>query len=224
MRFSATSDPELERLMEPSQEAAGPSADPVRTQLMMVRLMWDQRAFILQWCVRGLLIATVMAVLVPNRYSATTRLMPPESSGGSGMAMISALAGKAGTPGLSSLASDLLGSKNSGALYMEALRSRTVEDRLVNRFDLRRVYWVRYMEQARNDLEENTTISEDHKSGVITVSVSDRNRERSTALARAYIEELNRLHGRSEHVFGAPGTHLHRAAAGDCEAGLAPCG
>lgn len=195
MRFSATSDPELERLMEPSQEAAGPSADPVRTQLMMVRLMWDQRAFILQWCVRGLLIATVMAVLVPNRYSATTRLMPPESSGGSGMAMISALAGKAGTPGLSSLASDLLGSKNSGALYMEALRSRTVEDRLVNRFDLRRVYWVRYMEQARNDLEENTTISEDHKSGVITVSVSDRNRERSTALARAYIEELNRLMG-----------------------------
>ena len=54
---------------------------------------------------------------------------------------------------------------------MEALRSRTVEDRLVNRFDLRRVYWVRYMEQARrNDLEENTTISEDHKSGVITVT------------------------------------------------------
>jgi uncharacterized protein involved in exopolysaccharide biosynthesis len=193
MRFSATSDPELERLMEPSQDAAGQSAEPVRTQLMIARLLWDQRAFILQWCVRGLLIATVMAILVPNRYLATTRLMPPESSGGSGMAMISALAGKAGTPGLSSLASDLLGSKNSGALYMEALRSRTVEDKLVNRFDLRRVYWVRYMEQARNDLEENTTISEDHKSGVITVSVSDRNRERSTALARAYVEELNRL-------------------------------
>jgi uncharacterized protein involved in exopolysaccharide biosynthesis len=193
MRYSATSDPELEQLMEPTQEAAAQPAEPVRTQLVIARLLWDQRAFILRWCVRGLIIATIMAVLVPNRYSATTRLMPPESSGGSGMAMISALVGKSGAPGLSSLASDVLGTKTSGALYMEALHSRTVEDRLVNRFDLRRVYWVRYMEQARNDLEDNTNVSEDHKSGVITVSVSDRSRERSVALAQAYVEELNRL-------------------------------
>src|SRR5271170_2898972 len=98
MRFSATTDSELERLMEPSQEAAGQQAEPVRTQLVVARLIWDQRAFILQWCVRGLLIALVIAILVPNRYAATTRLMPPESPGGSGMAMISALVGKAGAP------------------------------------------------------------------------------------------------------------------------------
>jgi uncharacterized protein involved in exopolysaccharide biosynthesis len=193
MRFSATSDPELERLMEPQPEAAGQPEEPVQRQLVVARLLWDQRAFILQWCVRGLVIALVIAILVPNRYAATTRLMPPESPGGSGMAMISALVGKTGAPGLSSLASDLLGSKTSGALYMEALRSRTVEDRLVNRFDLRRVYGVRYMEDARTYLEENTSISEDRKSGVITISVNDRDRQRSAALAEAYVEELNWL-------------------------------
>ncbi len=194
MSYSATSDPELERLLEQSQETTGPKTEPVRAQLVVARLLWDQRPFILKWCVRGLLIATVMAVLTPNRYEAVTRLMPPESSSGGGMAMISALVGKSSAaPGLSSLASDLLGTKTSGALYMEALRSRTVEDRLVNRFDLRRVYWVRYMEDARQYLEGNTSISEDHKSGVITVSVSDRNRQRATALAQAYVEELNRL-------------------------------
>jgi uncharacterized protein involved in exopolysaccharide biosynthesis len=193
MRFSATTDPELERLMEPSQEAVGQPEEPVQRQLVVARLLWDQRAFILQWCVRGLVIAIVIAILVPNRYAATTRLMPPESPGGSGMAMISALVGKAGAPGLSSLASDLLGSKTSGALYIEALRSRTVEDRLVNRFDLRRVYGVRYMEDARTYLEENTSISEDRKSGVITIGVNDRDRQRSAALAQAYVEELNWL-------------------------------
>jgi capsule polysaccharide export protein KpsE/RkpR len=194
MRYSATSDPELERLIDQPQEAAGPQVAVDRPKLIVARLLWDQRAFIMKWCVKGLVIAAVMAVLVPNRYDATTRLMPPESSGGSGMAMISALVGKAGAgPGLSSLASDLLGTKTSGALYMEALRSRTVEDRLVNRFDLRRVYWVRYMEDARQYLEGNTSISEDKKSGVITVSVSDRNKQRATALTQAYIEELNRL-------------------------------
>jgi capsule polysaccharide export protein KpsE/RkpR len=193
MRFSATSDPELERLMDQPQEAAGPQVAVERPQLIVARLLWDQRAFIMKWCVRGLLVATIMALLVPNRYSATTRLMPPESSGGSGMAMLSAIAGKGAAPGLSTLASDLLGTKNSGALYMEGLRSRTVEDQLVNRFDLRRVYWVRYMEDARKYLDDNTNISEERKSGVITVSVSDRDRQRSAALAQAYVEELNRL-------------------------------
>jgi capsule polysaccharide export protein KpsE/RkpR len=193
MRFSATSDPELERLMDQPQEAAGPQVAVERPQLIVARLLWDQRAFIMKWCVRGLLVATIMALLVPNRYSATTRLMPPESSGGSGMAMLSAIAGKGAAPGLSTLASDLLGTKNSGALYMEGLRSRTVEDQLVNRFDLRRVYWVRYMEDARKYLDDNTNISEERKSGVITVSVSDRDRQRSADLAQAYVEELNRL-------------------------------
>jgi len=179
--------------MDQPQEAAGPQVAVERPQLIVARLLWDQRAFIMKWCVRGLLVATIMALLVPNRYSATTRLMPPESSGGSGMAMLSAIAGKGAAPGLSTLASDLLGTKNSGALYMEGLRSRTVEDQLVNRFDLRRVYWVRYMEDARKYLDDNTNISEERKSGVITVSVSDRDRQRSAALAQAYVEELNRL-------------------------------
>ena len=179
--------------MEPPQDAAGQPEEPVQRQLVVVRLLWDYRAFVLQWCVRGLVIALVIAILVPNRYAATTRLMPPESPGGSGMAMISALVGKAAGPGLSGLASDLLGSKTSGALYIEALRSRTVEDRLVNRFDLRRVYGVRYMEDARTYLEGNTSISEDRKSGVITIGVNDRDRQRSAALAQAYVEELNWL-------------------------------
>ncbi len=194
MRFSATSDQELEPisevLLDQRDEAAG---QPEQAPLVILRLLWDQRAFILQWCARGFLIATLIAILVPNRYTSTTRLMPPENQGGSSIAMLSALLGKTSTPGLGAMASDLLGGKSSGALYMEALRSRTVEDRLVNRFDLRRVYWVRYMEDARKYLNDNTSISEDRKSGVIAVTVSDRDRQRSAALARAYVEELNWL-------------------------------
>jgi capsule polysaccharide export protein KpsE/RkpR len=140
-----------------------------------------------------LIISTIIALLIPNRYTATTRLMPPESQGGSSIAMLSAVISKTAAPGLGGLASDLLGSKSSGALYMEALHSRTVEDRLVNRYDLRRVYWVRYMEDARKYLDDNTSVSEDRKSGVITVMVTDRNRQRSAALAQAYVEELNWL-------------------------------
>ena len=197
MRLSVITDQELQPVREvvsPQEDDA--SAEPavmVEIPLAIFRLLWDQRNFLLQWAIRGLVIATIIAVVTPNRYTSTTRLMPPESQGGSGIAMISALMGKTPAAGLGAAASDLLGAKSSGALYMEALRSRTVEDGVVNRFDLRRVYWVRYMEDARRYLEDDTNISEDRKSGVITLMVSDRNRQRSAAIAQAYIEELNRL-------------------------------
>ncbi len=108
------------------------------------------------------------------------------------MAMMAALAGKAGT-GLSSLAGDLLGMKNSGDLFIDILRSRTVEDRLIGRFDLRRVYWDKYWLDARKDLAKNTSISEDRKSGVLTITVTDRDPQRAAQMARAYVEELDRL-------------------------------
>ncbi len=230
MRFIATPDHELEPvsevLLDRHDDTTVQPVEPVPTSFVVVRLLWDQRAFLLRWAVRGVVIATIIALLVPNRYTSTTRLMPPENPGGSSLAMLSAMIGKtaAAAPALGGLASDILGTKSSGALYMETLRSRTVQDRLINRFDLRRVYWVRYMEDARRLLEDNTSISEDRKSGVITVMVSDRNRQRSTAIAQAYVEELNRLmndvstsSARRERIFieqrlATVKQDLHRAA------------
>jgi capsule polysaccharide export protein KpsE/RkpR len=83
--------------------------------------------------------------------------------------------------------------KNSGDLFIDILHSRTVEDRLIERFDLRRVYWDKYWQDARQDLARNTAISEDRKSGVLTITVRDRNPERAQHIARAYVEELDRL-------------------------------
>ena len=167
-----------------------PESSPARPAI--VRLLWYHRAFVLQWAFRGFLISIVLAVLTPNRYSATTRIMPPDNQGNSGMAMLAALMGKT-SPGLSGLASDVLGAKTTGALFVQALQSRTVEDRLVTRFDLRRVYRQSYMQDARKVLESNTVISEDRKSGMITIVVDDRNRARSAEIAQAYVDELNRI-------------------------------
>ncbi|MGA7894369.1 MAG: Wzz/FepE/Etk N-terminal domain-containing protein [Candidatus Sulfotelmatobacter sp.] len=155
-------------------------------------LLWERRRFLGRAAVWGLVLSAMIAFLIPKRYDSTTRLMPPDSQSSSGMAMMAALAGKAGT-GLSSLAGDLLGMKNSGDLFIDILRSRTVEDRLIGRFDLRRVYWDKYWLDARKDLAKNTSISEDRKSGVLTITVTDRDPQRAAQMARAYVEELDRL-------------------------------
>jgi capsule polysaccharide export protein KpsE/RkpR len=108
--------------------------------------------------------------------------------------MLAALAGKGGGLGaLGSLGSDLLGMKNSGDLFVGILHSRTVEDRLVDRFDLRKVYRDRYQVDARNDLAGYTGIFEDRKSGVIAVTVTDRDPRRAALIGQAYVDELDRL-------------------------------
>jgi uncharacterized protein involved in exopolysaccharide biosynthesis len=73
------------------------------------------------------------------------------------------------------------------------LRSQTSQDRLIQQFDLRKVYGKRLVVDARSRLDENTSISEDRKSGIITISVTDRSPQRAAALAAAYVDQLNSL-------------------------------
>jgi capsule polysaccharide export protein KpsE/RkpR len=91
------------------------------------------------------------------------------------------------------VAGDLLGLKSTSAIFVGILRSRTVQDRLIQQFDLRKLYGVQRIENARAQLEDHTTISEDRKSGIITIRVTDSDPQRAAALAQAYVKELNRL-------------------------------
>jgi uncharacterized protein involved in exopolysaccharide biosynthesis len=157
-----------------------------------LRLLWNNRRFMTRSAVAGLLAGTILAFVIPTRYESTAQLMPPDSQSSSTMSMLAALSSKAGG-GLGTIAGDLLGGKSSGALFIGILRSRTVEDRLIERFNLKKVYWTKLDETARRKLAGNTSISEDRKSGILTITVSDHDRQRATALASAYVEELDRL-------------------------------
>jgi uncharacterized protein involved in exopolysaccharide biosynthesis len=55
------------------------------------------------------------------------------------------------------------------------------------------VYRVRLLKDAREELASNTMITDDRKSGIISVTVVDKSPERAAAMARAYVEELDRL-------------------------------
>ena len=118
--------------------------------------------------------------------------MPPEQ-GGNSAAMLAALVGKGSAGGLAGLAGSLLGAKNNGALFVAILHSGTVSGHLIDRFDLQRVYHKRYREDTAKRLGYLTKITEDPKSGVITVRVTDETRERARDLAQGYLDELNNL-------------------------------
>ncbi len=161
-------------------------------QADQLRLLWRNRRFFVRAAAIGLAVSTLVAFLIPKSYIAITQLMPPDPQSTSGMAMMAAMASKAGG-GLGSMAGDLLGLKSSGALFIGVLRSETSQERLIEQFDLKKVYGRRLVTDARAKLDENTSISEDRKSGIITISVTDHSPERAAALASAYVDQLNSL-------------------------------
>jgi len=172
--------------------AAEPIADSASARLIgHLSLLWSERRACGRATLAGLLVGTLLAFLLPKQYQSTVQLMPPDTQSSSS-AMLAALSAKAGS-GLGAMAGDLLGGSSTGALFLGILRSRTLEDRLVERFQLKKVYGVQLEEDARTRLSNNTGISEDHKSGIISLSVVDHDPARARAIAEAYAEELERL-------------------------------
>jgi capsule polysaccharide export protein KpsE/RkpR len=162
-----------------------------------LRLLWENRRLLARVAGCGLLISALMVLLIPKRYESTARLMPPDSQSGAGLAMLAGLSGQMGGA-LGALAGDVFGMKSTSALFVGILRSRTVSDRLIERFALRKAYRLLpigrlNIESARTQLASRTVISEDRKSGIITITVTDADPRRAQAIAQAYVEELNRL-------------------------------
>jgi len=173
----------------PTAESQGDRPSP--DALAMIQLLWDQRLWLYRVVFWALAISTLLAFLIPNRYESSVSIMPPDSMAGSG-AMLAALAAKA-SPELAAMAGGLLGAKGSGALYVDLFRSRSVQEHVVDRLNLQKVYWARYKQDARKKLNSRTDVAEDRKSGVITLTVTDRSPQRARDIAQTYVEELNRL-------------------------------
>jgi capsule polysaccharide export protein KpsE/RkpR len=155
-------------------------------------LLWDRRRFLAKVFACALLLSTLIAFLIPKQYESTARMMPPEQQG-MGTAMLAALAGKAMPGGLGALAGSFLGMKDSGALFVDLLRSGTIEGAIVDRFDLQKVYWNRYRQDSLKKLRRRTEITQDRKSGVITITVTDTDRRRARDMAQAYVDQLDSL-------------------------------
>jgi uncharacterized protein involved in exopolysaccharide biosynthesis len=159
-----------------------------------LRLLLDHRLFLVRVAACGLALGTLLAFLIPKQFESRTQLMPPDSQSGSELGSLLAMATRGGGGGgLGMLAGDLLGLKTSGSMFIGILRSRTVEDRIIKQFDLQSIYGTTRMERTRRLLESNTQISEDRKSGILTIVVTDNSPQRAAAIAQAYTNELDHL-------------------------------
>ena len=162
-------------------------------------VLWEHRRLLMRVAAVALVVSVAVAFLIPKRYQSTARIMPPESTG-TGAALFAALAGRGGLGdlgSLSGLAGSLLGARTSSALFEDLLRSSTISGDLIDRFQLQHVYGKKYRVDAAKKLASRTTIVDDKKSGVISITVQDSDPRRARDLAQGYLDELNLIVNRT---------------------------
>src|SRR5436309_7450885 len=101
--------------------------------------------------------AAIVSLLMPNIYTGTTRILPPQQSALAATALLNQLGGAGGL--LAGATGGALGIRNPNDLYVGMLKSRTVADNLISRFELVKVYNEDYLSEARKHLGKETTIT-----------------------------------------------------------------
>ena len=155
-------------------------------------LLWEQRNMLARVTAISLAVSFVVAFIIPKQYKSTASIMPPDQQNSTAI-MLAALVSHAGSLGALGNLSGLAGGHASADLFIDLLRSGTVSGHLIDRFNLQHVYRKRYRIDAAKHLARITKISENKKSGIITIQVEDTDRERARDLTQGYLDELNQL-------------------------------
>lgn len=127
-------------------------------------------------------LAAGISLLMPNMYTATTKILPPQSQSSVG-GMLAQLGGATGLVGA------LAGGSGPSAIYIAMLKSRTLTDNMNERFGLLKPDGAKYPWQGRKALSQVTTITSG-KDGIITIEVDDQDPQLAADLANAYVDEL----------------------------------
>lgn len=148
-----------------------------------------RKAFIIFFTLAAAILSVVYAMTRPIFYQASARMMPPQQ----GQSFASAMMDQLG--GLGPLAGLLGGGglmKTPSDLYVAILRSRSIEDKIIDRFHLMERYNKKLRTDARSQLEGLSEIAAS-KDGTLIINVEDKDPEKAAEMANAYIDELGKL-------------------------------
>ena len=118
--------------------------------LLRIAMKWKRLIWITM--VATIVMACAVALLLPKHYTATVVLLPPQQSGSTGSAMMAQLSNL----GAMASAAGSMSIKNPNDQQVALLKSRTVEDAIVERFHLQALYHRKYLSTTRKYWERKT--------------------------------------------------------------------
>jgi uncharacterized protein involved in exopolysaccharide biosynthesis len=152
--------------------------------LDLLFVMAKRKRLIIGITLGSALIVAVISLLMSPVYLAETKILSPQVNTSMNAQLLNQIGAASGLLGV------VPGVKSPNELYIGLLKSRPVLDHVIDRFDLMRLYDVKFREDARRSLLKNIKARNDLKSGIITIGIEDKDPKRSADMANALIEEL----------------------------------
>ncbi|MGA2094415.1 MAG: Wzz/FepE/Etk N-terminal domain-containing protein, partial [Sedimentisphaerales bacterium] len=156
-----------------------------------IRVISRHRRMIFKICAITVVITAIVSMFLPKSFSATASVVPP-------MDVLQRDMGLAGGLGAAknSMLRQVMDVGGISDMYVGILKSRSVADALIERFDLGKVYKVRNSISGVRQILQKRTSFRVTKEGIVNITVEDRDPCRAAILANAYVEELDRQNKR----------------------------
>lgn len=163
-----------------------PAEDVLDTRGMM-RSIWTARRFVAMVTVVAALLTLGITLVMPRWYRATAVLLPPEESD---LLTNMSLAQRALTkfPAFGIL-NDYF---TPADVYKAILGSRTLQEEIVQKFDLQKRYRLKSMEKTLKELKAHTKVKL-NPNGTIKLSIEDRDAQRAADMTNAFVASLDRF-------------------------------
>jgi tyrosine-protein kinase Etk/Wzc len=189
-----------ETAVEKRETIPHPGSDPSELQripdeggidlIELATLLLRGKKTILRFAIVFSLLATIVVYLVMKpMYTAEAIFLPPQSSPGSGMSQLASQLGSLGAIG------GFAGLKTPGEVYLGILGSRTIADKMIERFDLQNVYKTKRLSDTEKRLKSSSKFILG-KDTLITISIEDHDPKRAADLANGYLDNLRLQNGR----------------------------
>lgn len=146
------------------------------------------KKLILGFTIAAAIIGAAYAYRLPEIFTAVTKMVPPQQNQ-SASALLASLGGAGGIA-----AAGIAGIKNPNDLYLAMLRSRTLTDSMLERFEVYKLHAFKYSNEARQWLESRARFTASRE-GIITIEVDDTDPKRAADIANAYVDELQKFTG-----------------------------
>jgi uncharacterized protein involved in exopolysaccharide biosynthesis len=130
--------------------------------------------------------AAGIAVVLPNWYRAESTLLPPPETSDS----FGALTGLIQSSALGSLG--LVSTSSTSDVFIEILKSRTLQEAAIRHFGLDQVYRTRGIDRTLGEFRRHIGV-ESGRSGVVHLTVEDRSAQRAADIANYLLQELDRF-------------------------------
>ncbi|HET7103395.1 MAG TPA: Wzz/FepE/Etk N-terminal domain-containing protein [Terracidiphilus sp.] len=171
------------------------SSDADEISLLDICIVLVRRKRVIYWCTGAAAVVSILvSLLLPKRYTATVTLLPPQQNSSMGSALMSQIDGLGG---IAALAGSSLGIKNPNDMYVSMMKSRVVEDAMIQKYGLMKQYRKKYLSDARKTFEHRATVDGSGKDGLIRISVEDKDPRRAAEMANGYVDQFRTL---SEHL------------------------